>query len=98
MTHFACLGSKCEDTCCQNWDIYIDREHYEKLADCIKNDDAGKKKFDDQSEALKVVWRMKSEGESVHAYRCKFCTGWHVGHYHKPTHKMELSKGNWYDY
>lgn len=58
----------------------------------------GKKKFDNQTDAIKTVMRMKSDGESVHAYKCNFCNGWHVGHYHKRTHKTELSKVNWYDY
>jgi lysine-N-methylase len=26
---FRCLGSACEDTCCQGWKIHLDREHFE---------------------------------------------------------------------
>lgn len=31
MNEFACLGGDCEDTCCQHWDISLDRLHYEKI-------------------------------------------------------------------
>lgn len=28
---FSCLGSDCEDTCCRNWEVKLDREHYDLL-------------------------------------------------------------------
>lgn len=27
---FACIGSKCEDSCCKGWDIHIDKATYKK--------------------------------------------------------------------
>lgn len=57
----------------------------------------GKKKFATQTEAMKIVWKMKSDGEIVHTYKCQFCKGWHIGHYHRPTHKTEFEV-KWYDY
>ena len=38
MHDFKCLGGECEDTCCQNWDIHLDRQHYELLADNFSRD------------------------------------------------------------
>jgi len=38
MQEFRCLGSECEDTCCQHWDIRFDKAHYEKLCDVVQND------------------------------------------------------------
>jgi len=29
--NFSCLGGECEDTCCQNWEVKIDRQHYDLL-------------------------------------------------------------------
>ncbi|WP_044797747.1 flagellin lysine-N-methylase [Bacillus cereus] len=26
---FSCIGSQCEDTCCKDWTIYVDKEHYD---------------------------------------------------------------------
>lgn len=38
MQSFRCLGGDCPDTCCQHWDINLDRYHYEKLSDCLASD------------------------------------------------------------
>ena len=43
---FSCLGSECEDTCCQNWDVKIDRQHYELLKNAMSADKAEKKLFE----------------------------------------------------
>lgn len=34
---FRCLGSDCEDTCCKDWDIWFDQEHFQKLKDTVEN-------------------------------------------------------------
>ena len=31
MTRFACLGDRCEDTCCWHWTVSIDEAHYRGL-------------------------------------------------------------------
>lgn len=36
--HFQCIGSECEDTCCQRWTIFIDKSAYKKLKKLKKND------------------------------------------------------------
>lgn len=28
---FSCLGSECEDTCCRNWKVRLDRQHFDLL-------------------------------------------------------------------
>ncbi|MEB8648099.1 flagellin lysine-N-methylase [Bacillus cereus] len=28
-TSFSCIGSDCEDHCCSDWQIYVDKEHYD---------------------------------------------------------------------
>jgi lysine-N-methylase len=37
MTRFRCLGGECEDNCCREWEIYVDREHYEGLRARMKS-------------------------------------------------------------
>ena len=32
MDGFECIGPACEDTCCANWQIDVDREHFVKIA------------------------------------------------------------------
>jgi lysine-N-methylase len=36
MLEFHCLGGDCEDTCCQNWDINLDKVHYDLLLSKVK--------------------------------------------------------------
>lgn len=36
MNSFACIGEKCEDACCQNWDVGLDKYHYDKVLTFIK--------------------------------------------------------------
>ena len=43
---FSCLGGECEDTCCQNWEIKIDKRHYDLLKDAMSADDDEKKVFE----------------------------------------------------
>ena len=35
---FSCLGGECEDTCCQNWEVKIDRQHYDLLKNAMSAD------------------------------------------------------------
>ena len=36
---FSCLGGECEDTCCQNWEVKIDRQHYDLLKKAMSKDE-----------------------------------------------------------
>ena len=37
---FSCLGGECEDTCCRNWEIRLDRQHFDLLKNVMfKNKD-----------------------------------------------------------
>ena len=31
LTRFRCLGGACEDTCCRDWNVFVDEEHYHAL-------------------------------------------------------------------
>jgi lysine-N-methylase len=31
---FRCIGAICEDTCCGDWGVAVDRKTYEKYQDC----------------------------------------------------------------
>lgn len=35
---FSCLGSDCEDTCCRNWEIKLDREHFNLLKNAMSKE------------------------------------------------------------
>lgn len=37
---FRCLGNECPDTCCQHWEIKLDRQHYEMLQEKMAGDPA----------------------------------------------------------
>ena len=32
---FSCLGGECEDTCCRNWEIRLDRQHFDLLKNAM---------------------------------------------------------------
>src|SRR5256885_12770727 len=36
IARFACLGDRCEDTCCRTWSISIDEPHYHSLGDRMR--------------------------------------------------------------
>ena len=43
---FSCLGGDCEDTCCRNWEIKLDRQHFDLLADVMSKDKNEKSMFE----------------------------------------------------
>lgn len=43
---FSCLGGECEDTCCQNWEVKIDRQHYDLLKNTMSADMNEKETFE----------------------------------------------------
>ena len=52
MLDFACLGDKCEDTCCQSWDIRFDKHHYDLMQDCVAADESQKALFNEHVKLL----------------------------------------------
>ncbi len=42
---FQCLGGDCEDTCCQQWDIKLDRQHYLKLREVMQGSEEEQRLF-----------------------------------------------------
>lgn len=45
MKNFQCLGGDCVDTCCQRWDINLDRYHYDKMEKRLQEQPAQANKF-----------------------------------------------------
>lgn len=45
MKAFQCLGGDCIDTCCQRWDINLDRYHYDKMEKRLQEQPAQANKF-----------------------------------------------------
>ena len=45
MHQFSCLGGECEDTCCQNWDIHLDKKHYEIIEQEITGNEEHRQVF-----------------------------------------------------
>ena len=43
---FSCLGGKCEDTCCRNWKIKLDRQHFDLLKDVMSKQHEEKSMFE----------------------------------------------------
>jgi len=37
-SEFSCLGGDCEDTCCRNWEIKLDRQHFDLLQDVMSKE------------------------------------------------------------
>lgn len=64
MHSFRCLGGDCEDTCCQKWDINLDKMHYEILANKVKSSPQDQALFDSN------ICRHKKEhaNDSYYAY------------------------------
>jgi len=52
MLDFACLGDKCQDTCCQSWDIRFDKHHYSLMQDCVAEDETKKALFNENVKLL----------------------------------------------
>jgi len=45
-TDFSCLGSDCEDTCCRNWEVKLDKKHFDMLDEVMSHDDNDKSTFE----------------------------------------------------
>ena len=43
---FSCIGSECEDTCCRNWEVKLDRKHYNELSDVMLKEHNEKSMFE----------------------------------------------------
>ncbi|HEB86892.1 MAG TPA: hypothetical protein ENI68_07755 [Gammaproteobacteria bacterium] len=43
---FQCLGSDCPDTCCQRWEVKLDRSHYHLLQEKMSQDRSEKELFE----------------------------------------------------
>ncbi|MFQ5712837.1 MAG: flagellin lysine-N-methylase [Candidatus Scalinduaceae bacterium] len=53
MNRFICTGSECEDSCCINWKIYIDKDYYNMLEKRMNTTRANRDKFQASVERIK---------------------------------------------
>jgi lysine-N-methylase len=81
MTRFRCLGGACEDTCCQGWQIPLDRRQHQILKQAMDGSPAERAEFeagverdragDDQHHAH---LRMKSDGACPFLSPARLCS------------------------
>jgi lysine-N-methylase len=45
MATFQCIGPECEDSCCANWQIDVDRAHFVKIARLLTRTESGKEEL-----------------------------------------------------
>jgi lysine-N-methylase len=45
MAEFRCIGPDCEDSCCANWQIDVDKQHFVKIARLLARTQAGKEEL-----------------------------------------------------
>lgn len=62
LERFSCVGSACEETCCQGWKVIVDERHYLKLKHAMDKDKADREKFRESHQ------RVKGEGKSPQNY------------------------------
>lgn len=65
MERFRCIGAACEATCCEGWQITIDREHHELLKQAMRRTAAERQEFDDKIELVKRPTRSKAKHSLV---------------------------------
>lgn len=45
-SEFSCLGGDCEDTCCRNWEVKLDKQHFDLLEKVMSEDDDERSRFE----------------------------------------------------
>lgn len=45
-SNFSCLGEECEDTCCRNWQVKLDRQHFSVLKKAMLKNEQDKNIFE----------------------------------------------------
>jgi lysine-N-methylase len=75
MTRFHCITDRCEDTCCANWRIAVDRTGYERLASVLSADDVAhlEKNPDARDEKHHAFLKVLPSGD-CHFLSEKFCS------------------------
>lgn len=78
---FKCIGGSCEDTCCEGWDIYIDKktfEKYENIEDKKMNGDVNKNIFiREKCNNIKINYaqiKLKSDKKCPFLGKDKYCS------------------------
>ena len=47
MTRFRCIGAECEDSCCENWHILLDKSSYKRIRRALNGSPGERKRFGD---------------------------------------------------
>jgi lysine-N-methylase len=83
MTRFRCLGGSCEDTCCQGWQIPLDRRQYQILKKAMDGSRAEREEFrggierdrtPGRPDELYARVRMEREGPCPFLLPAKLCS------------------------
>lgn len=52
----------------------------------LRRKECGKKvRFNTHELACKSLWKIKRRNTEASVYHCKWCNGWHIGHYKMET-------------
>ncbi|NOZ38129.1 MAG: hypothetical protein GXP11_08725 [Gammaproteobacteria bacterium] len=80
---FECLGSDCPDTCCQHWEVKLDRSHYHLLQEKMLQDETEKGLFENYIDVNEqpvtgdhdyAFIRMNNEGSCPMLSKNKLCS------------------------
>jgi len=68
MTRFRCLGGECEDTCCRDWNVFVDEEHYHALQERLESpaDKAALKKVEGGSGGRYALMVLRDDDKFCH--------------------------------
>jgi len=61
LSRFICLGGACEDHCCKEWRIFVDKSHYKKIKKLMSEDSGERQMFKD---SFKLVLGENSSSDS----------------------------------
>lgn len=61
MEKFQCVGSACEDHCCQGWRIVIERETFKKVQNAFKRDKLDREKFERSFKRMRTSKNKNAE-------------------------------------
>ncbi len=73
MTRFSCIGPRCEDSCCHDWGVIVDREHYDMLREKMASEE-------DRAEFESAVRPIEGKENDPDSYALMVLQDDHKGH------------------
>lgn len=61
ITRFSCIGPRCEDSCCHDWGVVVDQQHYDMLRERMSSDE-------EREEFLRAVRPIEHKEKTPSAY------------------------------